>query len=363
QQGGAITSGWDVFVPYGTGVYTGSAIPATAFGAQGNPSSVILNGMTFNGTTYVDPTPGILTDNPTNPVFTREYGSQFACATSALGGCTNNDVIGQFFPATIQALLNSRMRPARPGEPGYIPDDGDPATPPPVQPLVSGANERVELNYAFPENRSVENSVSTLNLLAGFEGSIPGSDWTWEIFANHGVTTTYTRQTGVFSLTRLRTILGAPGFGQGFAANSNEASARPAFGANFANCTTGLNFYELSWDQISEDCKQAIRADLKNNQEITQTIAEANAQGTLFTLPAGELKAAVGASYRALDYEFINDTITNQGQSYLDQAVGIYPSSDSFGSYDVREVYGELLIPVLADIPFIETFSLELGAR
>lgn len=335
QQGGAITSGWDVFVPYGTGVYTGSAIPDTAFGAQGNPSWVILNGMTFNGTTYVDPTPGILTDNPTNPVFTREYGSQFACATSALGGCTNNDVIGQFFPDAIQALLNSRPNP----------------------------NGRVELNYAFPENRSVENSVSTLNLLAGFEGSIPGSDWTWEIFGNHGVTTTYTRQTGVFSLTRLRTILGAPGFGQGFVANSNEASARPAFGANFANCTTGLNFYELSWDQISEDCKQAIRADLKNNQEITQTIAEANAQGTLFTLPAGELKAAVGASYRALDYEFINDTITNQGQSYLDQAVGIYPSSDSFGSYDVREVYGELLIPVLADIPFIETFSLELGAR
>src|SRR5690606_27050265 len=97
--------------------------------------------------------------------------------------------------------------------------------------------------------------------------------------------------------------------------NSNEASARPAFGANFANCTTGLNFHELSWDQISEDCKQAIRADLKNNQESTQTIAEATAQGTPVTLPAGEVNAALGVRYRALDYEFINDTITNQGQS------------------------------------------------
>ena len=335
QQGGAITGGWDVFVPYGTGVYTGSAIPDTAFGSQGNPSSVILNGMSFAGATYVDPTPGVLTDNPTNPVFTREYGSQFTCANNALGGCTNNDVIGQFFPANLQTLLNSRTN-----------SDG-----------------RVELNYGFPENRSVTNRVSTLNLLAGLEGSIPGTDWTWEIFGNHGVTTTYTRQTGVFSLTRLRTLLSSPAFGRGFVANSNEASARPAFGANFATCTTGLNFYQLTWDEISEDCKAAIRADLKNNQQITQTIAEANAQGTLFNLPAGELRAAIGASYRNLDYEFINDTITGQGQSFLDQAVGIYPSSDSFGGYNVREVYGELLVPVLSGIPFIESFSLELGAR
>ena len=48
-----------------------------------------------------------------------------------------------------------------------------------------------------------------------------------------------------------------------------------------------MNFYALDWSQISEDCKQAIRADLKNNQRISQTIAEANAQGTLFDLPAG----------------------------------------------------------------------------
>ena len=27
NQGGAIVSGWDVFVPYGSGVYTGSAVP------------------------------------------------------------------------------------------------------------------------------------------------------------------------------------------------------------------------------------------------------------------------------------------------------------------------------------------------
>ncbi|HEY1126035.1 MAG TPA: TonB-dependent receptor [Sphingobium sp.] len=335
QQGGAITSGWDVFVPYGTGVYTGSAIPDTAYGSQGNASSVILNGMTYSGSAYVDPTPGVLTDNPTNPAFTKLYGSQFACAQSTVGGCTNNQVIGQYLPANIQTLLNARTNP----------------------------NGRVELNYGFPQNRSVTNRVTTFNILAGFQGKLPGTDWTWELFGNHGTTTTYTRQTGVFSLTRLRTLLTSPGLGKGFNTNSNTASARPAFGANFASCTTGMNFFTTPWESISQDCKNAITADLKNNQQVTQSIAEFNAQGSLFDLPAGTLKGAVGASYRSLKYEFINDTITDQGESFLDQALGIYPSSDSFGSYNVKEFYGELLVPVLKDIPGIKDLSLELGAR
>ncbi|HEU4650369.1 MAG TPA: TonB-dependent receptor, partial [Croceibacterium sp.] len=335
QQGGAIVSGWDVFVPYGTGIYTGSANPSTAYGSVGLPSSVILNGMTFNGASYVDNTPGNLADNPTNPAFRTAYGSQFACANAAQGGCTNNQVIGQFFPTNLQTLLNNRLDP----------------------------NGRVELNYGFPENRSVTNDVTTYNMLAGFEGSVPGTDWTWEAFVNHGTTTIFTRQTGVFSLTRLRTLLMSPGFGQGFRSNSNTASARPAFGANFATCTTGMNIFTLAWEQISQDCKSAITADLKNNSRTRQTIAEANATGTLFNLPAGELKAAIRASYRELEFSFINDTITGQGQSFLDQALGIYPSSDSFGGYDVREAYGELLVPLLHDIPFVQMFSLELGAR
>jgi outer membrane receptor protein involved in Fe transport len=52
-------------------------------------------------------------------------------------------------------------------------------------------------------------------------------------------------------------------------------------------------------------------------------------QGGLFELPAGTLRFALGASYREMDYQFLNDTLTTQGRSYLDQALGIYPSGDS----------------------------------
>ncbi|WP_377923196.1 TonB-dependent receptor domain-containing protein [Alteraurantiacibacter lauratis] len=331
QQGGALTAGWDVFFPYGTGVYTGSAIPSTAYGSYGLPSSVILNGM--NG--YVDPTPGDLTDNPTNPAFRNAYGDNFACALNATGGCTNNELFGQFLPADLRALLDSRANP----------------------------NGRVDLRYGVPENRSGFNDVLTYQLTAGLEGYVPGTDWTWEVFVNHGESNTLSRQEGIFSLARTRTLFMAPGFGLDFNANSNDASQRFQFGANFARCTSGMNVFQLEWAEISDDCKAAINADLKNRSSIRQTIVEANVQGGLFELPAGQLRFALGASYREQDFEFINDTLTTQGASFLDQAIGIYPSADSRGFYDVHEFYGELLVPVLSDLPLIQEFNLELGGR
>jgi iron complex outermembrane receptor protein len=342
QQGGAITSGWDGFIPYGTGVYTGSAIPTSAYGSSGIPSSVILNGMLTtgaisgnSGTVYTDLTPGNLADNPTNPQFTSRFGKLLPCANSAFGGCTNNQAIGQFLPPVIQTLLNNRTNP----------------------------NARAEVNFGFPENRSVTNDVATYNMIAGFEGKVPTTDWTWEAFVNHGVTDTYTLQTGVLSLDRVRTLLMAPGFGQGYVGASNDASVRNEFGAVTGTCTSGMNIFVLPWDQVSQDCKDAIAAPLKNNQRVTQTIVEANAQGSLLALPAGSLRAAIGASYRKLKFDFVNDTITEQGGSFLDQTIGIYPSKDVHAGYAVRELYGELLVPVLKDIPFIQEFNLELGAR
>src|SRR5690606_33425833 len=126
---------------------------------------------------------------------------------------------------------------------------------------------------------------------------------------------TYSRQTGTFSLARTRGLLTSPNFGYGFEGSSNAQSPRTDFGANFATCTTGMNFFATAWEDISQDCKQAIRADLKNRSTIRQTIAEANLQGGLVELPAGQLRFAAGASYRELDYEFRNDTLTSQGSS------------------------------------------------
>ena len=221
-------------------------------------------------------------------------------------------------------------------------------------------NAPFTMTALLPDNRATFTDVTTYNMVAGLEGAIPGSDWTWDASVSHGVSSTYAKQTGIYSLERLRTVMNSGNFGEGFSQTGNPTQG--GFGASTATCTSGLNFFVPPAGGFSEDCLEAVRADLKNRSLTTQNIVEANAQGKLLDLPAGELRAAIGASYRGLDFEFDNDTLTTQGRSFNDQALGIYPSGNSAGSLDVKEVYGELLIPVLRDT-FIQALNLEVGGR
>ncbi|NLG54298.1 MAG: TonB-dependent receptor, partial [Rhodococcus sp.] len=326
---GPITTGWDVSIPYGNQIYMGDA--ARGIAPSLNP----------DGTTNADYLAG------------GRYGLN--CPTT--GGCATSAV----FPVSseLQQLLLSRQRSARPGDAEYIAPTA--ANPNPTQPIVSGANDPFELTTLMPDPRETFTDVMTYNITTGFEGSIPGTDWTWEAFVNHGESHTFARQTGIYSLMRTRAVLTSPNFGRGFSQQGNAASG--GFGASTGTCTSGVNFFNPPTGGFSEDCMEAMRADLKNRSKFRQTIVETNLQRSLFELPAGTLRAAVGASYREMDYEFLNDTLTTQGRSFLDQALGIYPSGDAFGFIDVKEVYGELLIPVLADIPFIQELNLEVGGR
>lgn len=221
-------------------------------------------------------------------------------------------------------------------------------------------NAPFTMTALMPDERETFTDVDTYNLTAGLEGSIPGTDWTWEALAQFGESTTYAKQTGVYSLSRLRTVLDSGNFGEGFSARGNQQFG--GFGASSATCTSGLNFFRPPPGGFSEDCLEAVRADLKNRSKMQQNIWEANVQGGLFDLPAGSVRAALGASYRELDYVFDNDTLTTQGRSFQDQALGIYPSGNVDAGFDVKEVYAETLIPILADT-FINAFNLELGGR
>jgi len=213
------------------------------------------------------------------------------------------------------------------------------------------------------DDRETFTDVTTYNMTAGLEGFIPSTSFRWEAFVSHGISSTYAKQTGVYSLSRLQAVLSAPNFGEGFTATGNQGPPNFGFGASTGTCTSGLNLYNPPAGGFSEDCLEAIRADLKNRGEMRQTIVESNVSGSLFNLPAGEVGVALGASYRELQYQFDNDTLTTAGRSFQDQALGIYPSGNVDAGYNVSELYGELLVPILADIPAIQNFSLELGGR
>jgi len=365
QEASLAQFGWDVVIPWGTGVYTGeipgfqvtipglgsviapcSPSPTTTCSATyKNPAvnaSVLRQGdLQFAGgfwNPYQDPTPNNLADNPTNPQFQQQF-SYLNCAgfTSGVGGCTNTEAFRQVVPNGVQTLLNA-----------------------------SNAT-KFNLAGALPLPRETFSDVKTYTMIAGFEGYIPGTDWTWELFVNHGISQTLSLQTGMYSLQRERAIFTAPNFGQGLKYTSNafagQGGLAPGFGATTGTCTTGLRFFQ-GYDGVSQDCFDAMTTNVSNRSTARQTIVETNFQGKVIDLPAGELRAAVGASYREERYDFVNETAATIGTNFLDSIVGIYPSALMKNQgYNVKEIYGELLIPVLADIPFIQAFNLEVGGR
>ena len=54
----------------------------------------------------------------------------------------------------------------------------------------------------------------------------------------------------------------------------------------------------------------------------------------------------------------------SQNQNFIDPIAGLFPNQNSGGEFDVAEVYGELLIPIISDGPaMFEHFNVELGGR
>jgi iron complex outermembrane recepter protein len=219
----------------------------------------------------------------------------------------------------------------------------------------------VALRGLLPFNRTSATDVSTYSLTVGLEGEFPVSDWTWEVLTSRGEAETTVLQQGFASLQRMRAVMQQPNFGQGFEQLSNDGPPDFGFGGAIATCTTGLN--PFAWDTVSQDCFDAINADISTKQVMQQTVWEANFQGGVGDLPAGQVRAAVGLNYRENDYRFENDTLVTQGTSFLEQAAGLYPAGSSAGTIDVSEAYVEFLIPVLSDLPAVEQLELEVGAR
>lgn len=83
----------------------------------------------------------------------------------------------------------------------------------------------------------------------------------------------------------------------------------------------------------------------------------ANIAGSLFTLPAGDLAFALGYEYRKEQGGFTPDAIAQSGNSTN------LASGPTYGAYALDEFYGELNIPVLADMMFAKELSLSVASR
>jgi iron complex outermembrane recepter protein len=290
----AATGGRAVEIPYGTGIY------APSVGANGNTLAAFR--------------PGGIHGLNCGPV----------------GGCTNSEV----WPVSPQfaTLLNSRPLP----------------------------NEAWNLGTAptWAEPRSSENNVISYQMVAGFEGSFPNRDWTWEFYGSYGSTSVLTRLYGFGSLERYRFLMTQPNYGRGMYFVGNPLGG--GFQAAIGECTTGMPIFESF--EVSDDCLRSLAANLQNNSQMEQLVTEFNLQGHFIDLPAGEARFAIGASRRENDYAFQVDSLSSQS-SFLDLSMGLYPIGESSGSISMNEVYGELLLPIVSGRRLVQELNFELGYR
>jgi hypothetical protein len=129
-------------------------------------------------------------------------------------------------------------------------------------------------------------------------------------------------------------------------------------------CTSGLNPFAQTAGTlvVSQDCIDAITSNQADRQANQQYEAQLNIQGALFDLPAGEVRSAFGVSWRSNSYHYTPDSI-RESDYIWDSSAGQFAVGYVDGEVDVKEIYGEFLIPLLKDLPAARSLELELGAH
>jgi iron complex outermembrane recepter protein len=234
---------------------------------------------------------------------------------------------GRALPAALNALLDSRPNPAAPWALFQVMDYNGP-----IEPV---------------------NTNDVWQVLAGLSGELMGGDWTWDAYASRGDTVITAENFRMPSWQRYNDVINAPNFGRGRVTRADGGSGYAL------TCTTGLPVFTDF--EPSKDCLDGIDTRLVNRSHLTQEIVEANLQGGLFELPAGQVRFAAGLSRRGNTFSFQPGNPISQ---IRDNPIGVFASAASSGAVSVREIYGELLVPVIGETDtFIQNIELELGYR
>ena len=218
-----------------------------------------------------------------------------------------------------------------------------------------GPNDPWELVQPLLNIASVEtdNTNTSFEVLVGLRGNLGLGDWTFDMFGSHGSTKQEVLFRNVVDQARLQALVSAPNFGANYVLQNFRLGTD-------ARCTSGFNpFTQVA---VSQDCIDIVTANIKNLTTLTQNQIELNLQGTLFELPAGPLQAAIGADYRDNSYKFDPDDGFS-GNNITSNPIGLFVTKPTAGKVEVKELYGELLVPVLKDMPFIQKLDLNAGYR
>jgi iron complex outermembrane recepter protein len=111
---------------------------------------------------------------------------------------------------------------------------------------------------------------------------------------------------------------------------------------------------------VSEAARNWIMATTRDQSKLTQHVLQAYLSGSSerwFSLPAGGVGFALGAEYRE---EKSNDVPSAEDRAGLTFGNIIEPTK---GDFDVKEVFAEIDVPLLADLPYVQSLSVDAAIR
>ena len=110
---------------------------------------------------------------------------------------------------------------------------------------------------------------------------------------------------------------------------------------------------------MSQQTINFLSVGMMNRTTVEQKQAGANIAGNLFNLPGGPLGVALGVEYREESAFFSPDNLYRTSEAVA-RSAGLKPAG---GEYDVSEVFGEVRVPIVSDLPFAYYLGIEAGAR
>lgn len=256
-------------------------------------------------------------------LFSQYETANVLAATPAAGPVTGFRVsaTNPFIQPELRSLLNSRPNPT--------------------------ASFRLDKRFSALGPRRGSESYNVYQVTTGIRGDLADTrGWTYDMFLSYGRVDNVTTQSGNVSRSAVQRLLEAADGGASL-------------------CAGGFNPFGET--RLSAQCAEFVGRLSKNTVTNDQRVFEINLQGGLFDLPAGEVRVALGGGYREQNYNFVPDALlsarfTLNGVAGPDVA-GFNASQPLSGAQEVFEGYGEILIPLLRDLPLIRNLETNLGYR
>ena len=211
---------------------------------------------------------------------------------------------------------------------------------------------------AFVRRRLVEvgprisdDKYTNFQLLAGVRGDIGETGWTYDVYVSEGEVSNSNTQSGNVNRDRfLQALL--------LDLNADPTGGTCVDTANNGSTVGCAPMNIFGPGNISDDAAAFLRTAVAAEGEFEQRVWAASFAGDLFNLPAGAVAAAFGFERIELRSDFRPSQDLAAGT-----IAGFNGSPASGGAFDSDAFFGELLVPVVRDLPMAEAIDLELAYR